>query len=145
MKVLFVCRGNIGRSQMAAAFYNKLSGTNNAESAGTHVWKPGQTLLERKHELKGKSYIVDVMAEEGIDVSNAVQTQLTKDMLKNYDLVVNMAGVKYTPKWLKDSPNYEFWKVRDAMGRNHQVTVRARDAVKQKVTDLLKSKQLTGA
>lgn len=134
---MFVCRGNVGRSQMAAAFYNKLSGTTDADSAGTHVFRPGQTLLERKHELAGRSFVVDVMQEIDMDISNSRQTQLTKDTLNKYDLIVNMSGTRYTPKWLRDSPNYVFWKVRDPMGRNHQVTVHAREVIKQKVTELL--------
>ena len=35
MKILFVCEGNMMRSQMAEAFYNELTGTRDAISAGT--------------------------------------------------------------------------------------------------------------
>lgn len=137
MKVLFVCRGNVGRSQMATAFYNKLSGTNDADSAGTHVEAPGQTLLERKIKLHGRSFVIDAMNTVGIDVSQAVRTQLTKDMLGKYDSVINMSGKRYSPKWLVESPNYVYWKVTDPNGRNLKATVTARDIIKQKVTDLL--------
>ena len=34
MKVLFVCKSNIGRSQMAEAFFNKFSKNHKAISAG---------------------------------------------------------------------------------------------------------------
>lgn len=37
MKVLFICKNNQFRSQMAASLYNKITGTDNAYSAGTHV------------------------------------------------------------------------------------------------------------
>ena len=137
MKVLFVCRGNVGRSQMAAAFYNQLTNTKDADSAGTHVENPGQTLLERKLWRPGHSFVVDVMAESGIDVTKSVSTQLNPDMLKKYGLIVSMAGKRYTPKWLADSPNYMFWKIRDPMGRSHDATARARDIVKKNIEELI--------
>jgi protein-tyrosine-phosphatase len=34
MKVLFICKGNVGRSQMAEAFYNKLSKNEEVFSTG---------------------------------------------------------------------------------------------------------------
>jgi arsenate reductase len=138
MKILFVCRGNVGRSQMAAAFYNKFSGSNDADSAGTHVEAPGQTLLERKNKLKGQSFVIDAMNGAGIDVSQAVRTQLDKDMLEKYDVVIYMSAKRYTPKWLSEASNAIYWKVTDPNGRNLKVTVTARDIIKQKVTELLK-------
>lgn len=36
-KVLFVCRANMGRSQIAKGFYNSISGLENADSAGIMV------------------------------------------------------------------------------------------------------------
>jgi arsenate reductase len=137
MKVLFICRGNVGRSQMAAAFYNQLTKTNDASSAGTNVETQGQTLLERKKARPGASFVVDVMREVNIDISNSKTKQLTKGDLTNYDLIVNMAGKKYTPKWLTTAPNYMYWKIRDPMGRNHNVTVRARDIIRKNVEDLI--------
>ncbi len=139
MKVLFVCRGNVGRSQMGAAIYNKLTTTSNADSAGTRVDKPGQTLLERKLDIPGASFVVDVMNNAGIDISNEKTKQLTTDIASNYDIIINMAGKKYTPKWLSDLPNYTYWKVRDPMGRNYQVTENAMRRIRIKVKDLLKS------
>ena len=34
MKVLFICEGNMMRSQMAEAFYNSMTKSNDASSAG---------------------------------------------------------------------------------------------------------------
>lgn len=137
MKVLFVCRGNVGRSQMAKAFYNHFTKTNDAESAGTNVQHEGQTLLERRKERPGASFVVNVMKEVDIDISQSVTTQLARSDLSKYDLIVNMSGKKYTPKWLAEAPNYLYWKIRDPMGRNHNVTVRARDIIRKNVEDLI--------
>lgn len=54
-KVLFICKGNWFRSQMAAAIFNKLTNSNLADSAGTCAGTKeepeGQTLAQ----LFGKS------------------------------------------------------------------------------------------
>lgn len=39
-KILFVCHGNVGRSQIAQAYYNYYSRTHNASSAGVDPKTP---------------------------------------------------------------------------------------------------------
>jgi protein-tyrosine-phosphatase len=98
----------------------------------------GSTKARRsRYERKGKSYVIDAMDDVGMDVSQSVRDQVTKAMLENYDLVINMSGKRYTPKWLSDAPNSIYWKVTDPAGRNLKVTIAARDIIKQKVTDLI--------
>jgi len=65
MKVLLICRGNVGRNQMAEAFYNSLTNSKDAKSAGTYADNPGQTLGERKKQRPGNSFVIDVMKESG--------------------------------------------------------------------------------
>ncbi|MGE5847478.1 MAG: arsenate reductase ArsC [Ignavibacteria bacterium] len=68
LKVLFVCVHNSARSQMAEAYLNKFGGDRFfAESAGL---EPG----------KLNPLIVDVMKEEGIDISN----KKTNDVFEFY-------------------------------------------------------------
>jgi protein-tyrosine-phosphatase len=40
MKVLFICKGNWMRSQIAAALYNHVTKTQDADSVGTYVGAP---------------------------------------------------------------------------------------------------------
>jgi protein-tyrosine-phosphatase len=133
MKILFVCRYNVGRSQMAAAMYNKLTSSSDAESAGTEVEKPGQTLLERTRERGGASHVIDVMQEEGIDVSNSSRRQVTKPMIKQYDRIISMADKKHTPKWLLKASNYVYWHIPDPMTKNYDETVRAKTQIESKI------------
>ncbi len=67
MKVLFVCVANVGRSQMAEAFFNRLS-DHQATSTGSRVGhKEGQTLKERSIEPEASSTpgnMLKIMLEE---------------------------------------------------------------------------------
>ena len=140
MKVLFVCHYNVGRSQMGAAIYNKLTGGQDADSAGTEVDKPGQTLAQRKLEHAEETkhlYTFDVMKEVGIDVSGNIRTRLSEAMLTGYDKVVNMAEPENTPDWLSKAPGYEYWPVPDPGGISYDLTKQARDDIKIRVKNLI--------
>lgn len=50
MKILFVCRGNVARSQMTEKIYNTLTRSHDAQSAGTQAEFEGETLADRKNE-----------------------------------------------------------------------------------------------
>src|SRR5882672_5024442 len=99
MKVLFVCWQNVSRSQMAAALYNQLTGTHDADSAGTQVEKPGETLGER-HDRLGGTVAIEALQREGIDISKNRKTQLTREMLDGYDHIISMADASLSPGWL---------------------------------------------
>ena len=65
--VIFACVHNAGRSQMAAAFFNKL-----ADPAKARALSAGTTPGERVYPE-----VVAVMREEGIDLSGARPQKLT--------------------------------------------------------------------
>jgi protein-tyrosine-phosphatase len=128
VKILFVCWANVGRSQMAASFYNHLTGTKNANSAGTEVEMPGETLGERR-KRRGGTFVITAMADEGIDVSDNIATQLTPKMLENYDVIISMADEKYTPVWLSNNPRYVSWVIEDPGNKGLPETNEAKNKV----------------
>lgn len=139
MKVLFVCRQNVGRSQMAKAFYNEMTHSRDAEAAGTHVHEPGQTIRERKaHSTSKNFFVLDVMKEIGIDMSEYLRQPLNKYDLSKFDAVISMADEQDAPSWLLESPNYRHWNVADPRGQNYAVTARVRDEIKRRVEALIK-------
>jgi protein-tyrosine-phosphatase len=139
MKILFVCKGNNCRSQMAEAIYNRLTNSTDASSAGTRVDGENETLSEFAKRPEVTSFTLDVMRDDGYNLEDKRQTQLTQNMLGNYDLVVSMAGKRYTPQWLANSPNYEYWKISDPKGRSYAVTKHTKDEVERKVRALAAS------
>src|SRR3989344_7599816 len=102
MKILFVCKANVGRSQMAEAFFNKLNQNEENES-----WSAGVQVNEHEGETIGENkkaqFVVDVINEEGIDVSSNIRNQLTSEMADNSDKIIMMAERELLPGFLKDS------------------------------------------
>lgn len=133
MKILFVCRGNVGRSQMAAEFYNKLY-PGDAESAGTIVDLPGQKLKDRRKLVE----VVVVMKEYGIDMSENQRTQLTSAMLDKYDKIIVMAEPETIPDYLHGNSRVEIWNVEDAKDKPLDKARIIRDQIKELIADLAK-------
>ena len=137
MKILFICWANVGRSQMAATFYNHMTNTTDAESAGTEASDAGITLQERRDRRGGGTYVIDVMHEEGIDISQNMCRQLTESMLPKYDRIISMAQLEYTPQWLSQYSKYEYWPVIDPGGKGFEDTKRAMVEIKERVKQLI--------
>ena|ERR1700722_6003894 len=127
LKVIFACVHNAGRSQMAAAFFNRLADPQKAQamSAGT---KPG----ERVHPE-----VQAVMREVGIDLSGAKPQKLTEELARNAQLLITMGcGDKcpYVPSLRRDD-----WPLRDPKGLPIDEVRAIRDDVKFRVGQLISS------
>jgi protein-tyrosine-phosphatase len=140
MKVLFVCKGNVARSQMAASIYNRLTNSQSAKSAGVKVTHEGETLGERRARIGG-SHTLTVMQEDGYDISNNKQHQLTKGMLSKYDVVVSMHHEGDDPEWLLNSSKYLFWDVTDPYGNTLEETRKTKDLILAKVQDFVRKEK----
>ena len=143
-KVLFVCNANVVRSQMAQAFYNHFTKTQNADSAGVNAEKYPTaeipTVADFDAHLVAKNLdplaVIDLMREKGIEVGASERTQLTKDMLSDYDLVVNIANRNQTPDWLKGD-NVVWWKIEDPHAESRELAKLACDEVEKRVKKLI--------
>jgi arsenate reductase len=122
--VIFACVHNAGRSQMAAAWFNKMSDRTKARaiSAGT---QPG----ERVHPE-----VADVMREEGIDLAGIKPQSLTEELARQGTLLVTMGcgeACPYVPGLKKLD-----WPFRDPKGQPIEEVRKIRDEIRQRVTDL---------
>ncbi|MBS3060550.1 MAG: low molecular weight phosphatase family protein [DPANN group archaeon] len=131
MNVLFVCRSNAGRSQIAQAFYNRLSMKNSSVSAGTHVENEGADGERLPDKVNA------AMLEAGYDMWEHRRTQLTKDMTKNADKIVVMCDETDLPEYV-DKHGVEFWHVPDAKGTTLERHKEVRDKIKAHVEELVK-------
>jgi arsenate reductase len=119
--VLFVCRHNTGRSQMAEAYLRQLAGDRvTVASAGTiaaDAPDPG---------------VVAVMAEDGIDMSAARPKLLNAESVNQADRIITMGcDVEGVPRIDDD------WGLPDPKGQTAERVREIRDMVKQKVRTLL--------
>lgn len=135
MKVLFVCRANVGRSQMAEVIFNSLAGkAHQAVSAGTQVGDDeGQRIGDRPSVV----HVLSVLNEIGIDASNNTRMQLTEDLIEEVDVVVSMAEADTLPDFLKNKPEIVYWNVIDPFDQSLDFTRDTRDQLIELVKDLL--------
>ena len=142
MKILFICRGNVGRSQMAEFLFNKISdGTHTSSSAGTRVLskegesRDGQILKD----CSGAKNIIEAMSLIGIDISNNKRTQLTKDILDSCEKAVVMAEEDTIPEYLRQSDKSIYWVVKDPKGMSIEDTVEIRNKIEGLVSKLVEN------
>lgn len=129
MKILFVCNGNVARSQEAELFFNALKHDNNslASSGGVNV-KLGKLI---------DPLVVEVMDEIGYDISGAVRKFADGKMAQDADIVVSFKPEDELPDFIRNHPNVRYWKVADPQAQPIEFHREVRDAVQQKVTDLI--------
>lgn len=154
MKVLFVCWANVGRSQMAKALYNKFTNSDDADSAGTGVYKEqpnAKTMGERDIELSvqlGGEYIsrtrkamLDIY---GLDIVDSPRMQLSPEIIPRYDLVVNIAERFQTPDWLRGE-NVIWWDIKDpGLKKNTNAVTSSLIEIERRIQQLIKIEKTGG-
>jgi arsenate reductase len=121
--VLFVCLGNVCRSQMAETFGHALGkGVFESSSAGL---TPGMMI---------DPVTKQVMAEKGLDMGDQFPKSIALAATKGAELVVNMSGYPLPPgvKW----PRVE-WQVPDPHTHPLKVHREVRDLVERLVMQLV--------
>ena len=122
--VLFVCVHNAGRSQMAAGYMRELSGgTIEVRSGGS---EPGDQI---------NPIAVQAMAEEGIDISQAVPQLMTTEQVRESDVVITMGCGDVCP--IFPGKRYEDWELVDPKGKSIDEVRPIRDDIKQRIQALL--------
>jgi arsenate reductase len=122
--VLFVCVHNAGRSQMAAGYARALSG--GAVEVLSGGSEPGDQI---------NPVAIDAMAEEGIDISQAVPTLMTTEQVRESDVVITMGCGDVCP--IFPGKRYEDWELEDPAGKDLETVRRVRDDIRGRVEALL--------
>ncbi len=130
MKILFICEANVGRSQMAEAYYNKLSDASGASSAGI-------VDLVRKYYGKPAKEIVATMKEDGIDISNQNVKLITKNMVRNAKKIVVLCNIDICPTFVLQHNNLEFHEVKDPYKQEVEQIRAIRESVKAVVLQII--------
>ena len=123
--VLFACVHNTGRSQMAAAWFNRLSDPTKARaiSAGTD---PGP----RVHPD-----VVTAMNEVGLDLSGAPTSKLTTELAQRAQMLITMGCGDQCP--VVPGVKRDDWPLEDPKDKSLDDVRRIRDEIRQRVEALL--------
>lgn len=127
--VIFACVHNAGRSQIASAFFNALADPARARavSAGT---QPG----ERVHPA-----VVEVMKEEGIDLTNQQPRRLTIELARGATLLITMGcgdECPVVPGLARDD-----WPLTDPKDKPIDEVRAIRDEIRTRVVALLNARR----
>lgn len=125
-RIMFVCKKNSCRSQMAEGFARTLGDgkigvtSSGLESSGVHPTA------------------IQVMSEIGIDISNQSSKPLSNFHPEDYDVVISLCGcgVNLPSTWLLRSV-FADWQLDDPDGQPIETFRRVRDEIKERVAKLL--------
>ena len=125
--IIFACVHNAGRSQMAAAWFNRL-----ADASSAHAVSAGTQPAERVHPE-----VVEVMREAGVDLSLAKPQRLTEELAQRATMLVTMGCGDECPVVL--GVRRDDWPFEDPKGKPVAVVREIRDAIRARVHELVAS------
>ena len=137
IKILFLCRGNVGRSQIAEALLRKMVGDSfEIVSAGVKLSGPEQPIKEL---APATNHVIHVMKEEGVDISNSARKQVTQEMFDSADKIIFVTDEKHLiPENLVGNPKVIQWDVVDPKDQSLDCTRETKEQIKDLLEDLIK-------
>jgi arsenate reductase (thioredoxin) len=127
-RVIFACRHNAGRSQMAAAFFNQAS-----DPARAKALSAGTTPAQRVHPE-----VAQVMRESGIDLTTARPQLLTTEVAAGARLLVTMGCGEDCP--YLPGVEVQDWPLEDPKGQPVARVREIRDDIQRRVAALIESR-----
>ena len=126
-RVMFVCKKNSARSQMAEGF---------AKSLGAGKITVTSSGLESSQV---NPIAIQVMQDVGIDISQQTSNPLSEFQSTDFDVVISLCGcgVNLPPEWVTRSV-FEDWQLDDP-AEQPEIFPRIRDEVKERVEKLVRS------
>jgi len=124
--IMFVCKQNSCRSQMAEGFARTLGeGKVAVTSSGLQASKVNPTAVE-------------VMSEVGIDISEQTSKPLSDFKAEDYNAVISLCGcgVNLPESWVLREV-FQDWQLDDPAGESIETFRRVRDEIKQRVVQLI--------
>jgi arsenate reductase (thioredoxin) len=126
-RVMFVCKKNSARSQMAEGFANHL-GTGKIE-----VTSSGLEASAVRPEA------IATMKDAGIDITSQTSKALSEFKAEDFDVVISLCGcgVNLPPEWVTREV-FEDWQLDDP-AEQPEIFPRVRDEVRDRVAKLIES------
>ncbi|MGA7368648.1 MAG: arsenate reductase ArsC [Nitrososphaeraceae archaeon] len=123
--ILFVCVQNAGRSQMAEGLLRKYA------PDGYEPMSAGTMPISQINSLA-----IQVMSEIGIDISKQKPKDLTEDMMRNSDKIINMGCMdkNFCPTLF--IPKVIDWGIEDPKGKPVEKVREIRDEIERRIKEL---------
>jgi arsenate reductase (thioredoxin) len=126
-RVMFVCKKNSARSQMAEGFAKHLG------AGKIEVTSSGLEASQVRPEA------IATMQDAGIDITSQTSKALSEFNAEDFDVVISLCGcgVNLPPEWVTREV-FEDWQLDDP-AEQPEIFPRVRDEVKERVTQLIRS------
>jgi protein-tyrosine-phosphatase len=123
--ILFVCVENAGRSQMAEGFFRKYV------PEGYEPLSAGTKPISQINPLA-----IQVMNEIGLDISDQKSKDLTEDMMRNSDKIINMGCMdkNFCPTLF--IPKVIDWGIEDPKDKPIEKVREIRDEIERRIKEL---------
>jgi arsenate reductase (thioredoxin) len=130
-RVMFVCKKNSARSQMAEGFAKTLG------QGKIAVTSSGLEASQVRPEA------IATMKDVGIDISDQTSNALSEFQAENFDAVISLCGcgVNLPPEWVTREL-FEDWQLDDP-AEQPEIFPRVRDEVKERVMRLIETLDAT--
>jgi protein-tyrosine-phosphatase len=139
MKVLFICYANVGRSQVAHAYFEKLS-KHDCESAGIAVNERIAAMKLGSRKLKdnpNQSSLRYIRRELGKEIGEKEKQQLVPEMINTADVVIDIAEKERWPGYLKECDKLLFWDIQDPVDMTDESAEEVYREVQRRVEQLV--------
>jgi arsenate reductase (thioredoxin) len=123
--ILFVCVENAGRSQIAEGFFRKYA------PEGYEPLSAGTKPVSQINPLA-----IQVMNEIGLDISNQKSKDLTEDMMRNSDKIINMGCMEKNFCPTLFIPKVIDWGIEDPKGKSIEQVREIRDEIERRIKEL---------
>lgn len=128
MNYLFICNGNVARSQEAEYFFNDLSEDDTAKSAGVNA-KVGKPL---------DPLVLEVMQEVDYGMPSAYRKLVTEEMVDWAHKIISFMPLDELPDYIQKRKNdVEFWDVPDPQHKPVEFHRKVRDDILSRIENLL--------
>ncbi len=126
-RVMFVCKKNSARSQMAEGF---------AKHLGVRTIEVTSSGLEASIV---RPEAIATMKDIGVDISRQTSKALSEFKSEDFDIVISLCGcgVNLPPEWVTRSV-FEDWQLDDP-AEQPEIFPRVRDEIRTRVTQLIES------
>jgi arsenate reductase (thioredoxin) len=126
-RVMFVCKKNSARSQMAEGFAKHL-GTGKIEVTSSGL----EASIVRPEAIA-------TMRDAGIDITSQTSKALSGFKAEDFDIVISLCGcgVNLPPEWVTQAV-FEDWQLDDP-AEQPEIFPRVREEVRERVTKLIES------